>query len=100
MTAQIHSFAPLDDHRAVIVAAFITLIEDTITADEGLLPHPACDWLALRFVRSGHATITPRGGGRCLTMLGIPALATGSNYALLRNWQTEAKARLSDGVRV
>jgi hypothetical protein len=85
----------LDAHRALIAEAFIALIDATLNSGA---PGSAVALLK-RFVTSGHGEVTSGPDQMKLTLFKISATSGPSPSALLRNWQTAAADRISQGVR-
>lgn len=97
----IHHPPQLDDQRALTAAAFVALIDTTLTgAMEGpVVPVPQAMMLLHKLANAGLAEMQAQGETTRLTLCGITATSTGTAYGLLRNWQSAARQRIAQGVR-
>ncbi len=97
---------PLDNQRALTIAAFVALIDArlSIAAIAEPTPFRAAAGLLTELDRSGLAVVNTLPMGTSddmlrLAMFGVSATATGTANAVLRNWQSNARHRLSQGGR-
>lgn len=89
--------APLDPTQRLEVEAYIALIDAKLATGREMLPGRTAERLLQRLCDHRGALLCGDGTGHGfrLSLLGIPATATGGAQALLRNWQNAALARLA-----
>jgi hypothetical protein len=63
------------------------------------VPGSESQWLLNRLSTADLAQIELRGEDKIVTLCGISASTNGTAYALLRNWQSAARLRLSAGLQ-
>lgn len=86
--------------QQIPLQAHIALVAQALDPAQHPAPGPTCAALRRHLVEAGHASVitalsddgTPV---TVLRLLGIPARATGSDYALFSNWLSEAGRRLA-----
>lgn len=95
-SAPVPQLSTADPRRVIEIEVWLHYIDTALRTAPDALPFDAARHLVRRLEQSG-AALVRRGNVTCqMQLLGISASTDGSDYALLRNWENAALARLRE----